>query len=214
MLGCAAVRLLVLGATGGTGQQVVIQALAAGHRVTALTRQPGKLTINDSRLSVREGGLVDADALAVSMHDHDAVISAIGRGKTFKSEHLIERTVPVILTAMQNAGVRRLLFVSAVGVGATFHDSPFVAKLFFRTLLRDIYADKAIGDDMIRHSGLDWTIVQPGVLDDGPLTHQYRSAERLPMSGMPKISRADVAHFILDRINDTSTFGRTFVIAN
>ena len=86
--------------------------------------------------------------------------------------------------------------------------------MFFRTLLRDIYADKAIGDEMIRQSGLDWTIVQPGVLNDGPLTRRYRSAERLPMSSMPKISRADAAHFLIDRINDASTFGRTFVIAN
>ncbi|MEO7158023.1 MAG: NAD(P)-binding oxidoreductase, partial [Vicinamibacterales bacterium] len=138
----------------------------------------------------------------------------IGRGKTFTSDHLIERAVPVILAAMQSAGVRRLMFTSAVGVGASFQDSPLIAKLFFRTLLRDIYADKARGEDLIRRSKLDWTVVQPGQLNDGPLTRRYRSGERLALSGMTAISRADTAHFLVDRINDPSTYGRTIVIAD
>ena len=213
MLRCAAVKLLVLGATGGTGQQVVTQALDAGYDVTALARAPGKITIHHSSLRVLQGELPDARALAEAMRSQDAVISAIGRGKTFKSDHLIERSVPAILAAMHNAKVPRLMFTSALGVGATFQDSPWMAKLFFRTLLREIYADKLIGDDLIRKSGLDWTIVQPGVLTDGPLTRRYRCGERLAMSGMPKISRANAAHFMLDRINDASTSGRTIVIA-
>ena len=206
-------KLLVLGATGGTGQQVVTQALDAGYDVTALARTPGKITIHHSSLRVLQGELPDARALAEAMRSQDAVVSAIGRGKTFKSDHLIERSVPAILAAMHNAKVPRLMFTSALGVGATFQDSPWMAKLFFRTLLREIYADKLIGDDLIRKSGLDWTIVQPGVLTDGPLTRQYRCGERLAMSGMPKISRANVAHFMLDGINDASTSGRTIVIA-
>ena len=214
MLRCAAVKLLVLGATGGTGQQVVIQALDAGHDVTALARSPGKVTIHHPRLRVLQGGLPDAGALAEAMRSQDAVISAIGRGNTFKSDRLIERSVPVILAAMHNAKVPRLMFTSAVGVGATFQASPWMAKLFFRTLLREIYADKAIGEDLIRKSGLDWTIVQPGLLNDGPLTKRYRCGEQLAMSRMPKISRANTAHFLLDRINDASTSGRTIVIAD
>ena len=206
-------KLLVLGATGGTGQQVVTQALEAGYDVTAVARNPGKVTLRHPRLRVIEGGLADAVALADAMRSQDAVISAIGRGKTFKSDHLIERSVPVILAAMHNAKVPRLMFTSAVGVGATFQDSPWMAKLFFRTLLREIYADKLVGEDLIRNSSLDWTIVQPGVLNDGPLTKRYRCGERLAMSGMPKISRANAAHFMLDRINDASTSGRTIVIA-
>ena len=207
-------KLLVLGATGGTGQQVVTQALDAGYDVTALARTPGKVTLHHPHLRVLEGGLADAAALADAMRSQDAVISAIGRGKTFKSDHLIERSVPAVLAAMQNAGVRRLMFTSAISVGATFQDSPLIAKVFFSTLLRDIYADKAIGEDLIRRSSLDWTIVQPAQLNDGPLTRRYRCGERLALSGMPAISRANAAHFLLDRINDASTCGRTIVIAD
>jgi putative NADH-flavin reductase len=147
------------------------------------------------------------------MLEQDAVISAIGRGLSFKSENLIERSVPAILVAMQTHGIRRLMFTSAMGVGATYSDAPVMPKLFFRTLLRGIYADKAIGEQMIRNSTLEWTIVQPVQLNDGPLTKKYRAGERLPLSGLPQVSRADTAHFILDRLHDPSTIGKTLILA-
>ena len=152
--------------------------------------------------------------MTAAMRGHDAVISAIGRGKTFQSDQLIQRSVPAILSAMQATGVRRLVFTSALGVGATYQDSPLLPKIFFKTLLRGIYADKLLGDDFIRNSGLDWTIVQPAVLTDGPLTRNYRSGERVPMTGVPVISRADTEHFFLERIADPATFGKTLVVAN
>ena len=120
-------NVLVLGATGGTGRQIVAQARAAGHQVTAFDRQ-GKTPL--------------VQALA----GQDAVISAIGRGKSFKANGLIEKVVPEILSAMKAAGVRRLIFMSALGVGASFEDSPILPRIFFRTLLRGIYADKLVGD--------------------------------------------------------------------
>ena len=207
-------KLLVLGGTGGTGRQIVTQALAAGREVTVLARDRSKVDIQHERLRVVDGDVRNNAALVDAMHGQDAVISAIGRGMSFKSEKLIEQSVPSILITMQTQGVKRLIFTSAMGVGETYRDSPVMAKFFFRTLLRGIYADKAIGDQLIRNSRLEWTIVQPAKLTDGPLTKNYRAGEHLPMSGMPEISRADTAHFILDRINDPSTFGRTFILAN
>ena len=115
---------------------------------------------------------------------------------------------------LQTHGIKRLMFTSAMGVGDTYRDAPVMAKLFFRTLLRGIYADKAIGEKMVRNSPLEWTIAHPVQLNDGPLTKKYRAAESLPLSGMPKISRADTAHFILDRLHDPSTFRKTLVLAD
>ncbi len=208
-------KLFVIGGTGGTGQQIVAQALDAGHDVTVLARDRATVAMQHPHLCVVAGDTTAGGAAMTGpMRAHDAVISAIGRGKRFKSAQLIQRSVPGILAAMQASGVRRLVFTSALGVGDTYQDSPLLPKIFFKTLLRGIYADKLIGDDLIRSSGLDWTIVQPAVLTDGPLTRRYRSGEHLEMTGMPAISRADTAHFILDRINDPSTFGKTLVLAN
>lgn len=206
-------KLLILGATGGTGKHVVSQALADGHELTVLARDRTKVGPDQPRLRLVLGDLENGAALNEAMRGQDAVISAIGRGYSFKSEHLIERTVPGIIGAMKAAGVRRLVFTSAVGVGASFADSPLVAKLFFRTLLRGIYADKLIGDQLIRKSGLDWTIVQPSQMTDGPLTRSYRTGERLVLRGRAQISRADTAHFLLATAANPATIGKTLLLS-
>jgi putative NADH-flavin reductase len=209
------VKLLVLGATGKTGQQIVSQALEAGHHVTVVARDRSKVTTEHPRQQVVTGDCVTgAPALAESMRGQDAVISAIGRGYSFKSEQLIAQSVPGIIAALQAANVQRLMFTSAVGVGDSYKDAPLMAKVFFRTLLRGIYADKLIGDNLIRASDLEWTIVQPTQLTDGPLTKRYRSGERLALAGKAQISRADTAHFILDRINDAMTIRKTLIVSN
>lgn len=207
-------KILVLGATGRTGRHVVTQALAAGHDVAMLARDRSKVPGELEGVSVIDGDATDNVVLSDALRGRDAVISALGRGESVKSEGLIARTVPPLLTTMETLGVKRLVFTSALGVGPSFQDSPVVPKIFFKTLLRGIYADKLIGDQLIRGSSLDWTIVQPAVLTDGPLTKKYRAGEHLPLSGVPKISRADTAHFIVNRLNDPATIGRTFVLAD
>jgi len=208
------VKLLILGATGKTGGHILAQALDRGNQVTILARDRSKAGIPRERLRVIEGDVRNHEALARAMDGQDAVISAIGRGMSFKSENLIGQSVPGILMAMKAQGIKRLMFMSAMGVGETYRQAPVMAKLFFRTLLRGIYADKLAGDQLIRNSTLDWTIVQPVQLNDGPLTKNYRAGEQVPMSGMPQISRADTAHFILDRLNDPATFGKTLILSD
>ena len=207
-------NLLILGATGRLGQHIVTQALAAGDGVTILIRDRSKAPPPHERLRLCDGDVTNPGPLGEAMRGQDAVISALGRGMSFKSERLIERSVPGILATMEAQGIRRLVFTSALGVGDSYRDAPVVPKFFFRTLLRGIYADKAIGERMIRNSNLEWTIVQPAQLNDGPLTKNYRSAERLALSGMAKISRADTAHFILDRLHDPETIRKTLVVAD
>ena len=206
-------KLLVVGATGGTGKHVVGQALEAGHDVTVFARDPARIGREHPRLRTVVGDIFAREALSGAIHGHDAVISALGRGYSFKSEHLMERSVPVLVSAMQAAGVRRLVFTSALGVGDSYGDAPLLARLFFRTLLRGIYADKLIGDRLIASTDLDWTIVRPSKMTDGPLTASYRSGERLPLSGMASISRADVAHFILKAAGDPRTVGKTLLVS-
>ena len=105
---------------------------------------------------------------------------------------------------MHTSGVRRLIFTSAIGVGDAIREAPFFSRMMTRFLLKDLYVDKAIGEDLIRRSDVDWTIVQPAQLTNGPLTRRYRAGEALKFRGMPRISRADVAHFLLSQLDDTS----------
>jgi len=195
------VNVLVFGATGGTGRQVVEQARAAGHEVTAFTR------------AAHGDATTDRDAVARVLRGQDAVISALGRGNSFRSHQLMSRSMDVILPAMEREGVRRLIVVSALGVGDTYDQAPFAAKIFFRLFLRHIYADKEIADDFVRRSGLDWTIVCPSKLTDGPRTGQYRAGERLDLRGMPKISRGDVAEFVVKQLGDEAWLRKTVVIS-
>lgn len=191
-------KLLVLGATGGTGREVLRQGLAQGHEVAAYVRNPAKLQLADARLQVIPGALPgDAAGLEAALSGRDAVVCSLGVRNAFKSGGLIEGAMRVLVPAMERAGVRRLLLVSANGVGETRARSPLVPRIMYRLLLGDIFADKAAGEAIVRASALEWTIAYPVLLTDGPRSGRYRAGEALELRGMPKISRADVADFLL-----------------
>jgi putative NADH-flavin reductase len=196
-------KLLVLGATGGTGQQVVLQALQHGHEVTVFVRSPERLTSPRDRVRVITGSLPeDADALAGAVGGQDAVISALGRGGSLKASGLFASSMPVIVGAMERHGVRRLIVTSAYGVGNTYGDVPLVARILIRVLLRDLYADKQASEETLFRSNLDWTVVYPVTLTNGPTTGVYRVGEHLALRGLPRISRADVANCLLRQVDD------------
>jgi putative NADH-flavin reductase len=197
-------NVLVLGATGGTGLQVVSQALERGHRVTALVRDPSRFSVTSERLRVIAGSVTDHPALAAAVRDQSVVISALGVGKSLKSGGLIARAIPCILRAMEGEGVRRLVFTSAFGVGATHRDVPLLPRIFIRLLLQDLYRDKEAGEELLRRSDLDWTLVYPTGLVDGPATGRYRVGERLALRGFPRIARGDLANFLVCQIEDTT----------
>lgn len=198
-------RLLVLGATGGTGQQVVTQALRQGFEVTAFVRDAARLKIESERVRVQMGDVTGDEALLTSAMDgQDAVISVLGVGKSFKSGGVIGQAAPRILRCMEKTGVRRLIFTSAFGVGETRRDVPPLPRLFMRTLLRDVYRDKEAGEMAIRGSLFDWTIVYPATLVDRPATGQYRVGERLALRGFPTIGRADLADFLIAQVSDVN----------
>ena len=196
-------RILVLGASGPTGREVVQQALQAGNEVTAFVRNPAKLAMTHARLSVAAGDVTtDGPALADAMRGKDAVISALGTGQSFAPHALMEHAMPRILAAMEETGVKRLVLMSAFGVGRTFAEVPVLPRVFIRTLFARIYSDKEAGEKVLGTSGLDWTIVYPTGLTNGPRTENFRFGEHLPMHGLPTVSRADVAEFLIEELDD------------
>jgi putative NADH-flavin reductase len=189
-------------------------ALARGHPVTAFVRDPATLPTNSPLLrSVQGDATLDHDAVAEAVRGSDVVISALGRGRSFKPEGLIERASKVLVSVLQREGVRRLIFTSAFGLGDTRAGIPLLPRLMRATLLRNIYADKEAGESIIRESGLDWTFVHPTGLTDGPLTGTYRAGAMLPLRGFPTISRADVAHCLLSQVDDPSFIRKTVLIS-
>jgi putative NADH-flavin reductase len=206
------VRLLILGATGATGRNLLDQALAAGHDVTAFARDPSRLTMTHPRLAIAAGEATDVRALDRALAGQQAVLSALGAGNSLRSE-IVSRAVAVLIPAMQAQAVSRIIFLSAFGVGETCAQASWVQRIFYRTLLRQIFADKAKADAMLRASTLDWTLVYPTLLTNGARTRTFRAGERLQMRGMAKISRADVAAFMLAQVSSVEWVRRTAVIS-
>lgn len=205
-------RLGLFGATRGTGRHVLDQALAAGHLVTALVRHDADGLEHEHLRVVQGDAARDDDAIAEVVRGQDAVISALGRGRSFKPEGLIEKAAGRIIEAMRREGVGRLVFTSAFGLGDTREGIPLISRLFRDTLLRGIYADKEAGEAILKASGLNWTIVHPTRLTDGPRTGTYRVGERVPLEGSPSISRADVAEFLIQQVDDPTYMRKTVLV--
>jgi putative NADH-flavin reductase len=208
-------KILVLGATGKTGYEIASQAIQRGHNVTVMVRDPARLTLPKDSCRIIVGSVTeDQSGLNDAIEGQDAVLSALGVGKSFKPHGLIEKSVPRILQGMDLHGVRRLIFVSAYGVGATQADTPPLPRFLMKLFLRDVYDDKEAGDKILHASNVDWTLVYPTTLKDSPLTGRYRVGERMALRGLPRISRADVAHFMLSQIDDPALVRKGVLISS
>jgi putative NADH-flavin reductase len=205
-------RIVILGATGLTGQQLLRQAVERQHQVTVLVRDPGKLGTTHKVLNVITGDVLDEGALSRALEGNEAVLVALGKGKSLRSSNLMTGAVTNIVSGMKARNMNRVVFLSAFGVGETFQQANFIQRIIFRTLLKNIYSDKAKADQMLRDSTLGWTLVHPVLLTNKPGTGNYRAGEILSMKGMPKISRADVAEFILDQLDDNKYLKKTVVL--
>ena len=208
-------KLLVLGATGLTGRQLVAQALDLGHEATALVRDPRKLTVEHGQLRVLAGSSTDSAAVDEAAGGQDAVLCALGtRSPTsLVSCDLMRASMRAVVAAMERREVGRLILLSALGVGESARHAPPALRIAFRTLLRQVGRDKRAGEDHVRASDIDWTVVYPPSLTNGPRTGTYRSGEALELRGVPKISRADVASFMLSQVADR-TYSRRIAIVS
>jgi putative NADH-flavin reductase len=195
-------KLLVFGATGGTGQALVTQALAQGHTVTAFVRRPEAVTTQHANLGIVQGNILDAAAVAAAVAGHDVVLSALGtRGD---DKPVLPDGTRNILAALELADIRRSLWVSSFGVGDSIAQMGWIARtLIVNLFLKKAIAEKEIQERYIRESSGDWIIARPGGLTDGPLTGTYRVTGPGDKVGRPAISRADVADFLLKNLTDT-----------
>jgi uncharacterized protein YbjT (DUF2867 family) len=220
-------KLTVFAATGGIGRQVLDQALAAGHDVTAVARKPSTLPAAVPTVAA-DLAAVDPAALEPAVAGADAVLS--GLGPRSRADAGIAATgTRAIVQAMRATGVRRVVVVSAAPVATVAspgrpdpprHDpgDGFVMRHLLApalvAALRDVYADLALMEDVLRDSGLEWTAVRPPRLTDGPLTGRYRTAIGRNLRRGLLVSRADVAHLMLAVLDRPETIGRTVGVAN
>jgi putative NADH-flavin reductase len=203
-------NILIIGATRGIGLQLLEQTLQAGHAVTALVRDPQKLTRQHERLSVFKGDILDLDAVQRAMVGQEAVCITIGIGVTWKPVTVFSEGTRNVLEAINREGVRRLICVTGISAGESKGHGGFLyERLFKRLLLRTIYEDKDRQEALIQASETDWTIVRPGFLTNGPLTKKYQVITDLTGVTAGKISRTDVAHFILEEMVANRYLGQT-----
>jgi putative NADH-flavin reductase len=205
-------NILVIGANGGIGRQVVEIALAAGFRVTAILRDPSRLALTHSHLEIVKGNILEPEGFQTHLQGKDAVISAIGvkGGLTGdKPTTLYSSGNHRLLEAMRQAGVKRVFVISASAVEIS-PVLPFMVRLFakyvLQKLLRHMYADLLAMEKLVRESDANWTIVRPPQLTDNPETGRYRWSVNSFLRNALKISRADVAHFMLHHISDEATY--------
>ncbi|MDP2240414.1 MAG: SDR family oxidoreductase [Burkholderiales bacterium] len=194
-------NILIVGATRGIGRQLLEQALASGHTVTALVRDSRRLAVTHQQLRVVKGDILDPESVALATGGQDAVCCTIGVKVPWIRVTLFSDGTRNLLQAMNKTGVRRLICVTGIGAGdSRGHGGFLYDRIFYPLLLRPIYADKDRQESLIRASDVDWTIVRPGFLTNGPLTGNYRVLTDMTGVTAGRISRADVARFMLQEL--------------
>lgn len=208
-------RLLVLGATGGTGRLIVKQALARGFAVRALVRSAEKGTdLAGAELFV--GDARDQAALALALEGQDAVVSALGTPVSpFREVTVLSSATIGLVAAMKAAAVRRLVCITGIGAGDSAGHGGFVFdRLILPALLRKVYADKDRQEAIVRASGLDWVLVRPSLLNDQAPAGEVRAMTDLTGFHGGSIARADVARFVLDQVNADTWLHRSPLISS
>lgn len=209
-------KLIIFGATGGTGQQIMEQALMRGHRVTAVARKPEAITLAAPNLRVVRGDVMEPATVTNLLADHDVVLSALGTRQGRGPTTLYSTGTQNLLQAMTTHGIRRLVAVTA---GAYLHDPSeprlirWVVKPILNRVLAEVYADMQRMEALIQCSDTDWTIIRPARLTDGPRTGRYRAVAERPLPSGWQIARADVADYIVTHLDDTTVWRAAISLA-
>ena len=201
-------NVIVFGAMGRTGLHVCRQAIEQGHEVTAFSRSRTKIEAQGLDVQVAQGNVTDPDSVAASVAGHDAVIVALGSNGLRDKTTLSVGTRNVV-DGMTKHGGGRLVVLSAAGVGESWGQAPLLAKIMFRTLLRNIYADHAAQESVVMGSSLDWTVVRAAILKDGSATGECRAGNE---GKVGHINRADVARFLVKQVDDAGYSRRAITV--
>lgn len=210
-------KVLVIGASQGIGLKTVAALLAAGHEVRALARHAHDIHIEDPGLEKRDGDALDAETIRNALEGVDAVIQSLGVSfgpeAVLKGTTLFSKATRLLVDAMRTAGVKRLLVVTGLGAGdSRGHGGFLYDSVVFPLVLKRVYDDKDIAEQIVRQSGLDWTIARPGILTDAPASGGYRVLVEPKSWRGGSIARADVADFLARQVSDTSLIGKTPVL--
>ena len=205
-------KVIIIGATGATGQILMREALAQGHEVTALARNPSAVAPEDPRLRVLQGNALDASEVEAAVAGQDAVLSALGTRSARRTTLFSESTQNVI-SAMKKQGVRRLVCITGIGTGdSKGHGGFLYDRVILPFVVKNVYEDKDRQEEAIRQSALDWVIVRPARLTDEPAKGEYRVFLGGSYTAQT-ISRADVAAFMLAQLTDDTYVHKMPVIS-
>ena len=209
MPGRPATRLLIVGATGGTGRQLVAQALERGHIVTALARDPSGMRVDHPRLRVVRGDVLDCPSVEAAVRDQDAVLSALGHKRFFYPNRILSEGTQNLLRAMEAHRVDRFVCETTLGIGESAGRMGLYYTLFVIPVILPFYFwDKTRQERLIAASRVSWVVVRPGVLTNGARRGLYRHGPAIgSYLRTVRISRADVADFMLNQVTDSAYVG-------
>lgn len=206
-------KIAVFGGSGGTGTNVLRQSLERDYEINALIRSPEKLELRQPGLNVIKGDVMDSSAVASTISGSDAVVSTLGAAGLGKTT-LYSESIRNIIQGMNVHGVRRLLCVSAVGVDPRPDTNiPLLGRLITKLLLKNVFADMLRMEQHIETTDLEWTIMWPPMLTAGALTGNYRTSPGRALPKGSKISRADLAHFMVTNIENPDYYRQKVTIA-
>jgi len=202
-------KLLIFGATGGTGLQLVEQALEQGHTAAAFVRNPSKFNIKHTNLQIFQGDVMDFASVKRAVQGQDVVLSALGAPASQKDNVRSEGTQNII-RAMETLGARRFICLTTLGIGDSKAILPFYFKyIIVPFILKSAFEDSERQEKLIMQSQLDWTIVRPANLTNGERTGVYQHGFSATAKTKLKISRADVADFMLKQLADDTYLRKT-----
>jgi putative NADH-flavin reductase len=207
-------NVLIIGASHGIGLETVGTALRAGLSVRALARSAASMPIQDANLDKVSGNALDPDTIRNVLRDIDVVIQTLGVDFSprlvFEGTRLFSESTRILVDAMKAAGVKRLITVTGLGAGdSRGHGGLLYDAIVFPLLLKRVYDDKDVQEWIVKSSGLDWTIVRPGLLKNSPATGRYRVPTASKDWQFGAISRADVAGFLVRQVDDRTLIGTT-----